>query len=158
MHFTIYDSPPPLPPPPALPYPPPKKEKQKQLTNVIEKKKKKKKTKKKERLNLILGLAALVNHYVNAINSPGAIPNVQRAWEKFVETKCSEAKQSALQTYDALLTSQLSGELPCDNSQIRSSHNAAFQECEEQFMAEVAGISTKTVEKRMRELKVSHRQ
>ena len=97
----------------------------------------------------------MVQLYVEAVNSPGAIPNVQRAWDTFVATKCSEAKEIALGLYDVLLTSQLSRELPCDSNKIRFSHNVALQESEEQFMVEVAGICTDTVETYMIELKVS---
>ena len=104
--------------------------------------------------NVILGLAALVLLYVDAINSPDAIPNVQSAWDSFVETKCSDAKRAALMTYDALLTSQLTGELPCDNDVIRMSHSTAFNMCEDQLMAEMAGISTSKVERVVTELKV----
>lgn len=96
----------------------------------------------------------MVNYYVKAINTPGVIPNVQRAWDQFVETKCSDAIKNALTTYDALLKSQLSGELPCDSNRIRTSHDVAFKESENHFMAEIAGISTNTVEMKMRELKV----
>ena len=45
------------------------------------------------------GLAALVQFYVQAINSPGVIPNVQNAWEAFVEMKCSDAIKGALENY-----------------------------------------------------------
>ena len=103
---------------------------------------------------VVIGLASLVNYYVNAINTPGAIPNVQRAWDQFVETKCSDAIKNALATYDALLKSQLSGKLPCDSTKIRMSHDVAFQASENQFMDEIAGMSTNTVEMKMRELKV----
>ena len=96
----------------------------------------------------------MVNYYVKAINTPEAIPNVQRAWDHFVTIKCSDAIKNALVTYDALLKSQISGELPCDSIIIRMSHDVAFQESENQFMAEIAGISTNTVEMKMRELKV----
>ena len=102
----------------------------------------------------IIGLAALVNYYVKAINTPEAIPNVQSACDHFVTIKCSDAIKNALATYDALLKSQLSGELPCDSIIIHMSHDVAFQESENQFMAEIAGISTNTVEMKMRELKV----
>ncbi|KAL9979049.1 hypothetical protein ACROYT_G016641 [Oculina patagonica] len=101
------------------------------------------------------GLAALVQLYVEAINNPDAIPNVQRAWDTFVETKCVDAKQTALVTYDAFMTSQLSGQLPCNNTEIRKSHNASLEECEGQFVKELAGISTNTIEMATRELKVS---
>ena len=102
-----------------------------------------------------LGLAALVQLYVQAINTPGAIPNVQGAWDTFVETTCLEAKQDALRMYDVLLESHFSDKLPCDNNEIRLNHNAALQECEVQFMAEVSGISTDTVEMHITDLKVS---
>ncbi|XP_068757929.1 guanylate-binding protein 4-like [Montipora capricornis] len=101
------------------------------------------------------GLAALVRLYVEAINTPDAIPNVQRAWDTFVLAKCVDVKQAALQTYDALMTSQLSGILPCSNTEIRIGHNAALRVCEAQFISELAGISTNTVEMASRELKES---
>lgn len=97
----------------------------------------------------------MVRLYVEAINTPGAIPNVQRAWDTFVSAKCVDVKQAALQTYDALMTSQLSGALPCSNTEIRMGHDAALEACEAQFMMELAGISTNTVEMASRELKVS---
>lgn len=96
----------------------------------------------------------MVNYYVKAINTPGAIPNVQRAWDQFVETKCSDAIKNAVATYDALLKAQLSGELPCDSTRIRMCHDVAFQESEDQFMADIVSISSNTVEMKMRELKV----
>ena len=98
----------------------------------------------------------MVELYIKAINTPGTIPNLQKAWDTFVDEKCSGAKEDALVTYDKLTSQGLSGQLPCDNDTIRLVHNAAFEECEGHFMAEIAGISTDTVEKYMKELKVSH--
>ncbi len=97
----------------------------------------------------------MVQLYVDAINSPDAIPNVQSAWDAFVAAKCNDAKQAALNTYDVLLTSQLTGELPCSNDVIRMSHSSAFSLCEDQLVAEMAGISTNTVERVASELKVT---
>ena len=109
------------------------------------------------RVNSILGLAALVVLYVEAINTPDAIPNVQRAWDTFVLAKCLDVKKAALQTYDAHMKSQLSNVLPCSNTEIRTSHEAALKECESQFIMELAGISTNTIEMASRELKVRHK-
>ena len=92
--------------------------------------------------------------YVEAINAPDVIPNIQKVWDTYVETKCSEAKQAAIGMYE-ILTSELSDQLPCDSSKLRLSHSAALQECEEHFMVEVNGISTNTVETHLGELKVS---
>ncbi|XP_068762154.1 guanylate-binding protein 6-like [Montipora capricornis] len=101
------------------------------------------------------GLAALVSLYVEAINTPGAIPNVQAAWETFVETKCFEAKRISQETYDGLMTTLLSDKMPCDNDEIRENHNFALEQCQRQFMAETTGMSTNTTERHLRQLKVS---
>lgn len=79
---------------------------------------------------------------------------MQRAWDTFVAVKCYDAKQAALKTYDVLLTSQLTDEMPCSNDVIRMSHRSAFSLCEDQLVAEMAGISTNTVERVSSELKV----
>jgi len=107
---------------------------------------------------LQLGLAVMVQLYVDAINTPNAIPNVQSAWDTFVAVKCSDAKQAALVTYDALLTSQLTDELPCSNVMIRMRHGDAYDKCHEQFMAEMAGLSTNAIERTLSELKVGDSQ
>ena len=100
------------------------------------------------------GLAALVELYVQAINSPGTIPNVQNAWDAFVEMKSSEAIGKALEVYETAMASQLKDKLPCDNDKLRMSHQMAFKNSEACFMAETAGISTNTTEKYLIKLKV----
>ena len=98
----------------------------------------------------------MVTLYVDAINTPGTIPNVQVAWDMFVQVKCSDAKKVSQQKYSELMTSLLSEKLPCDNAEIRMCHNYALEETESLFMEETTGISTNTVEKEMRQLKVTH--
>ena len=82
------------------------------------------------------------------------IPNVQTAWETFVATKCSEAAKTALMAYDKMMTSRLSGQLPCDSKKIRKSHEAALEQGIAQLEAETTGISAVTTEKYLRELTV----
>lgn len=98
------------------------------------------------------GLAALVQLYVEAINTPGVIPNVETAWETFVISKCSEALNAALQAYDVIMKSRLSGQLPCDSDEIRKSHENALEQGIAQLQAETVGISVVTIEKYFREL------
>ena len=83
------------------------------------------------------------------------IPNVQTAWETFVVTKCSEATNNALKAYDVMMTSRLAGQLPCDNEEIRNSHEAALEQGIAQLEAETMGISAVTTEKYLKELRVS---
>ena len=98
----------------------------------------------------------MVSFYVEAINTPGAIPNVQAAWERFVENKCCDAQRISQETYDGLMKTLLSDKMPCDNDEIRKNHNVALEECQGQFMAETTGVSTNTTEMHLRQLKVGH--
>jgi len=90
---------------------------------------------------------------VKAINTPGVIPNVQKAWETFVETKCSEAANAALKVYEALM-SKVAGQLPCDNEKIQKSHKHALEQGIAQLEAETMGISSVTTGKYRREMTV----
>ena len=100
------------------------------------------------------GLAALTTLYVEAINTPGAVPNMQSAWETFVETKCTDTRNVALNIYNTRMQEVLSSLLPCDNDDIREVHSDSLEQCQQQFMAEATGISTITTEKHLRLLKV----
>lgn len=102
----------------------------------------------------LLGLAALLQLYVHAINT-GEIPNMQGAWDTYVREKFREAKQTTLKTYDIILSVELTDNLPCDSNDIRLIHNEALLACEDIFITEVVGISTDMVEEQIRQLKVS---
>ena len=97
-----------------------------------------------------LGLAALVEQYVLAINTPGVIPNVQNAWDSFVEAKCSDRLRDALDAYEVAMMTQL----PCNNDELRRSHDMELQNSENHFVADTAGISINTIEKYLKKLKV----
>lgn len=103
---------------------------------------------------LIQALAALVNIYVAALNTPGTVPSVQSAWETFVHTKCSEAKLAALQVYENTMTSQLDGVLPCDSDEIRQVQQTAIEESMRLFQGETFGVSATSSEKYLDELTV----
>lgn len=96
----------------------------------------------------------MVRSYVEAINTPGAIPNVENAWNVFVKTKCADAKEAAMRKYSAIMMSELKVRLPLDGGEIRKSHDAAFAECENEVIIETAGLSTNTVEDCLDEVKV----
>lgn len=101
------------------------------------------------------GLAVLVQLYVQAINTPGMVPNVQNAWDQFVEVKCSDAMKDALNAYDTTMSLQLKDKLPCDNDRLRNGHGMALENSEAHFMADTAGISTNTIETFLKNLKES---
>ena len=99
------------------------------------------------------GLAALVEQYVLAINTPGVVPNVQNAWDSFVEAKCSDTLKDALDAYNVAMTTQL----PCNNDQLLRSHEMALQNSKDHFMAGTAGISINTIEIYLKKLKVRYK-
>lgn len=79
--------------------------------------------------------------YVDAINDPKSIPNVQTAWETHVQRKCKDAKRKAMQAYDKKIKAQLS-KLPCDGEKILESHESAIRQSMAIFNEETAGISS----------------
>ena len=105
-------------------------------------------------LCIFKALAVLVKSYVAALNTPGAVPTIQDAWETFIHTKCSEAKLAALQLYENTMTSQLDGALPCDSGEIRQVQQTAIEEGMNMFQKETFGVSRNSSEKYMDELVV----
>lgn len=85
----------------------------------------------------MLGLSALATKYVDAINTSGAIPNIQCRWDAQEQEKCLDAKQACLQR----VTSLLSEKLPCDKNELPRCDTTALDEDEKLFMMETTGIS-----------------
>ncbi|KAL9979036.1 hypothetical protein ACROYT_G016628 [Oculina patagonica] len=68
-------------------------------------------------------LATLVEEYIKAVNSPGAVPVVQSAWDVFTKTKCTQALNDAKAVYEGGMKEFRERiRLPCDDRKIRSSH------------------------------------
>ena len=49
---------------------------------------------------IISALATLFEEYVRSINSPGAVPIVQSAWDVYSKTKCTEFLGIAKEVYE----------------------------------------------------------
>ena len=91
--------------------------------------------------------------YVDAINDPSNIPNVQTAWETFVQGKCQEAKKTALLAYDKIMKAKLF-QLPCDGDKILASHESATSESMAIFREGTFGISSEHTRMDFEELMV----
>lgn len=50
--------------------------------------------------DLFSALATLIEEYVKAANSPGAVPVVQNAWDVFTTTKCTKTMNDAKAVYE----------------------------------------------------------
>ena len=96
----------------------------------------------------------MVRHYVDAINTPGMVPNVQTAWENFVVTKCSEALKASCNLFKETMTAELSGKLPCDNDVIGKKREMALQQGRALFDDQTSGIAATTTKTYLREFMV----
>lgn len=91
--------------------------------------------------------------YVDAINDPNSIPNVQTAWETYVQRKCQEAKRKAMLAYDKKIKAELF-KLPCDGEKILASHESAICQSMAIFNEETVGISSDHTKRDSEELMV----
>ena len=96
----------------------------------------------------------MVQLYLQAINSPGGIPNVQNAWETFVEMKCSDVIEGALENYENVMKSKLKDKLPCDDGDLRKVHGTAKKKSEAYFEAETEWFCRNTIEKYSKKMRV----
>ncbi|KAL9973197.1 hypothetical protein ACROYT_G019615 [Oculina patagonica] len=91
-------------------------------------------------------LATLVEEYVRALNSPGAVPVVQSAWNVFTKTKCTQALKDAKAVYDAGMNEfRESVRLPCDGETIWSSHKNSFLEALTLFKRETEDTAARRI-------------
>ena len=92
--------------------------------------------------------------YTDAINDPDVIPNVEAAWDTFVRTKCSEAKEGALKIYDSVMTVEMRGVLPCEGNVILKSHEKAHNQSLDAFEADTTDLLSSTIDNELKELTV----
>jgi len=91
--------------------------------------------------------------YLDAINDPNSIPNVQTSWETHVQRKCQDAKRKAMLAYDKKIKAALF-KLPCDGDKILASHESAIRQSMTIFNEETAGISSDHTKRDYEELMV----
>ena len=100
-------------------------------------------------------LGTLVRLYIEAINDPDAIPNIETAWDTFVRAKCAEARKGAFQIYDKRMTQLMSERLPCDNGEMQKNHETAQRESMEKFELETDELISKAIREESIKLTVS---
>ncbi|KAJ7380911.1 hypothetical protein OS493_004495 [Desmophyllum pertusum] len=99
-------------------------------------------------------LGALIQLYTDAINDPDAIPNMETAWDTYVKTKCSEAKEGALKIYDQAMTQLMSSRLPCEVDEILKNHEISQRQSMETFEAETAELISTIIGNELRQLTI----
>lgn len=97
----------------------------------------------------------MVTSYVTALNTPGTVPNVQKAWDVFVSSKCTQAKSDAAAAYDETMRCEMSGKMPCEGDVVRQAQLMALDKALKLFEEKTFGISVANMEKYLNELTVS---
>ena len=90
-------------------------------------------------------LATLVEEYVTTLNTPGAVPNVQTAWQTFITNKCSRALAQAKGLYQEGMA-EVTEMFPCGVGVIRERHYQVEEICLQIFHSETEGISVASKE------------
>ena len=96
----------------------------------------------------------MVTSYVTALNTPGTVPNVEKAWDVFVSTKCTQAKEAAIESYEKTMESEMAGKLPCERDVVRQAQLIGLEKALKIFEEETFGISTTNIEKYLNQLTV----
>ena len=96
----------------------------------------------------------MVQLFVDALNTPGTVPNVESAWETFVHNKCTEVLAAALAAYKQEMTSQVKDKIPCEADDIRAAHEKAVDVGLVAFRRETFDLSTKHVVEYLTEFRV----
>ena len=95
-----------------------------------------------------------MKNYVETLNTPGAVPNVQTAWQVFIKEKCSQTKKDAREKYEEGMSG--AGDLvPCKTESIRELHDQALEACLQLFRSEMEGISVANSDAYLTQLTVS---
>lgn len=96
----------------------------------------------------------MVISYVNELNNPGTVVNVEKVWDAFVRTKCTSVKAAVTGTYDQTMALEMADKMPCENHWILDAHQTALDKALHLFQEETLGISAATVEKYLSEMMV----
>ena len=97
----------------------------------------------------------MVTSYVTALNAPLTVPNVQKAWDVFVSSKCTQIKTAAIESYDKTMESEMAGKLPCERDVVRQAQAIALNKALKLFEEDTFGISTANIENYLNELTVT---
>ena len=85
--------------------------------------------------------AALVHEYVEAINTPGAIPDLEQGWQAVIKLQLKEFSDSLVREYEKQMEISVKGNLPMDDSSLMMVHEQKLMQVKKLLELEVHRIS-----------------
>ena len=82
------------------------------------------------------------------------MPNVQKAWQVFIQNKRSESSAAALKMYEETMVS-VQEVLPCTNNEVYQYHRKAWDQTLKVFKCEADGISAVNTDQYLKEVTVN---
>ena len=82
-------------------------------------------------------IAALACQYVEAINQPGAVPNLDEGWQAVVRLELKEYSHQLQMEYRTEMEKALKGKLPMEESSLMSLHQQIFQTKKSKFQKQI---------------------
>ena len=85
--------------------------------------------------------AALAHEYVGAVNTPGAIPDLEQGWQAFIKLQLKEFSDSLVREYEKQMEISVKDNLPMDDSSLMMVHEQKLMQVKKLLELEVHRIS-----------------
>ena len=82
-------------------------------------------------------LAALTRGYVNTINTPGAIPDLEQGWQAIIKWKLKELSDKLVEEYRREMEECLGGNLPMEKRNLMRIHEQILSRKRESLQQEI---------------------
>ena len=94
-------------------------------------------------VNLVNGstFAALACGYVEAINTPGALPNLEQGWQAVIRLQIKEYTDKLVREYEREMEESLKGTLPLEERNLMEIHEQILKKKKNELELEVRGIN-----------------
>ena len=86
-------------------------------------------------------LAALAGGYVEAVNRPGALPDLDQGWQAVVRLELKEASYRLVREYEKKMEEALEGNLPMEESNLLRLHHLTLKEKQEDLRQEISKVN-----------------
>ena len=85
--------------------------------------------------------AALACGYVEAINTPGALPNLEQGWQAVIRLQIKEYTDKLVREYEREMDESLKGILPLEESNLMRIHEEILERKRDELQQEVCHIN-----------------
>ena len=86
-------------------------------------------------------LSSLAQEYVEAINKPGALPDLDQGWQAVIQVKLQEVSEELVREYKKDMEKELKGNLPMEESNLMQLHQQILNSKKASFKQEICRVN-----------------